>query len=69
MFYRKNIGGKESAARVMAGLLLIGVSLTQLGSTPLGWILAASGAGMALTGLFGYCPACALMGREPPAAE
>ena len=64
MFYRKNVGSKERWTRLLGGALIIACSLTQLGATPLGLILAASGAFTVLTGLFGYCPACAVVGRR-----
>lgn len=65
MVYRKNVGSKESVARVLGGLLIVACSLTQIGTTPLGLVLAASGMVAVLTGLLGYCPACALAGRKP----
>ena len=64
MFYRKNVGSKERWTRLLGGVLIIACSLAQLGATPLGLILAASGAFTVLTGLFGYCPACAVVGRR-----
>jgi hypothetical protein len=30
----------------------------------LGWAVTAGGIGAALTGIFGFCPACALAGRR-----
>jgi hypothetical protein len=65
MVYRKNMGSKESWARVMGGALIVACSFTQVGTTPLGLVLAASGAFTALTGLIGFCPACAMAGRKP----
>lgn len=65
MFYRKNVGSKEGWARVLGGALIMACSLALIGTTPLGLVLAASGAFTALTGLFGYCPACAVVGRKP----
>lgn len=65
MFYRKNVGSKESVVRVVSGVLMAAGSLAWLGTAPLGLVLAASGAGMVLSGLFGYCPACAMVGRKP----
>ena len=65
MFYRKNVGSKECLVRAVGGVLMAAGSLAWLGATPLGLVLAASGAGLALTGLFGYCPACAMVGRKP----
>ncbi|NRF70688.1 DUF2892 domain-containing protein [Aquincola sp. S2] len=65
MLYRKNMGGKERAARLLGGALIVGCALTQIGFTPLGWVLAASGVVAGLTALFGFCPACAMAGRRP----
>ena len=63
MFYRKNIGSKEGCARVIGGALIVACSLTQIGLTLLGLVLAISGVLTALTGLTGLCPACAMAGR------
>ena len=65
MLYRKNVGSKESVARVLVGALIVACSLAQIGTTPLGWVLAASGVFTALTGVFGFRPACAMAGRKP----
>lgn len=65
MCYRKNMDSKESVARVLMGALIVACSLAQIGATPLGLVLAASGVVTALTGLFGFCPACAMAGRKP----
>jgi hypothetical protein len=65
MFYRKNVGSKEGWGRLLGGALIVACSLTQIGMTPLGLVLAASGVVTALTGLFGFCPACAMAGRKP----
>ena len=65
MFYRRNMGSKESVARVLMGALIAACALAQIGATPLGLVLAASGVVTALTGLFGFCPACAIAGRKP----
>ena len=65
MFYRKNMGSKESWARVIGGTLIAACSLTQIGLTQLGLVLATSGARTAQTGLIGFCPACAMAGRKP----
>lgn len=66
MLYRKNVGNRESIARTLGGGLVVACALTQIGFTPLGLVLAASGVFTALTGLFGWCPACALVGRRLP---
>jgi hypothetical protein len=64
MFYRKNMASTESWARVIGGALIVTCSLTQIGLTPLGLVLATSGVLTALTGLIGFCPACAMAGRK-----
>lgn len=64
MFYRKNMSSKESWARVIGGALIVACSLTQIGLTLLGLVLAISGVLTALTGLVGFCPACAMAGRK-----
>ena len=69
MLYRKNVRPLERAARLLGGALIVACALTQVGFTPLGWALAASGAVTALTGLIGFCPACAMAGRRPVEAD
>src|SRR5262245_66424073 len=61
MFYRENMGSKESWARVIGGALIVACSLTQIGLTLLGLVLAISGV---LTALVGFCPTCAMAGRK-----
>ena len=63
MLYRKNVGSKEASARVLGGALMAPCALTLIGFTPVGLVLAGAGAVGVLTGLFGYCPACAMVGR------
>lgn len=64
MLHRKNMGFRESWARVIGGALIVACSLTQVGLTLLGLVLAVSGVLMALTGLIGFCPACGMAGRK-----
>jgi hypothetical protein len=64
MLYRKNMGGKERTTRLLGGALIAACSITQIGFTPLGMVLAGSGVIAALTAVFGFCPACAMMGRR-----
>jgi hypothetical protein len=64
MFHRKNVGSKEGWVRVIGGALIVACSLTQIGLTPLGLMIAVSGVFTALTGLVGFCPACAMAGRK-----
>ena len=64
MFYRKNVYAWEQIVRFIAGAAMIAVGLMWLGGW-LGWVLAAAGLYTGLTGVFGYCPACAMIGRKP----
>ncbi|MES2938742.1 MAG: DUF2892 domain-containing protein [Pseudomonadota bacterium] len=65
MWYRKNMGPKERMLRLAAGGAAVAIGFTQFGFTPLGWLLAGSGVAGVLTGMVGFCPACALAGRKP----
>jgi len=65
MLYRKNMGSRERWVRVIGGALIVACSLTQIGPTLLGLVLATAGVLTALTGLIGFCPACAMAGRKP----
>ncbi len=64
MFYRKNVGPKERWARGVSGALMAGCGLFVLGLTPLGLMAAGAGAVTVVTGVFGFCPACAMLGRK-----
>ncbi len=69
MFYRKNVGSKERVGRLVAGGAMMLCGLVGLQASPLGWLLAASGVVTVLTGVVGYCPACAMVGRRPVKEE
>ena len=60
-FYRKNIGGFHQLLRVVTG---IGVAVAGFVYLPgmTAWLVAAGGAGLALSGVVGYCPMCAVAG-------
>jgi hypothetical protein len=68
MFYRKNLPGWERAMRVVAGIAVISLGLAGFSGTALGYVIAASGAVAILTGFFGFCPMCAMVGRKLPSA-
>lgn len=63
MVYVKNVPNGERVLRAVLGLSAAGAALALLGG-PVGWLLAASAVGLAVTGLLGFCPACALVGRR-----
>ncbi|WP_431096192.1 YgaP family membrane protein [Polaromonas aquatica] len=64
MFYRKNVGPKERWVRGVSGALMAACGLVVLGVTPLGLLAAGAGVVTVLTGLFGFCPGCAMVGRK-----
>src|SRR5712672_794440 len=65
MWYRKNVGGWERAARLIGGGLMLICGVVALHASPLGLLLSGAGVVTQVTGVFGYCPACAVAGREP----
>lgn len=60
-FYRNNIGRTQQVLRVLLGAAAVVLGMVFLPS-PLNWLAAGSGIGMALTGFIGWCPACAMAG-------
>ena len=64
MWYRKNVGGWERAARLIGGGLMLICGVVALHASPLGLLLSGAGVVTLVTGVFGYCPACAIAGRE-----
>jgi hypothetical protein len=65
MFYRKNVGTRERWTRAVAGGLMVACALLGIGMTPLGLLMGGAGVFTALTGVVGFCPACAMVGRKP----
>lgn len=63
MFYVKNVPTWERVLRVVAGLIAVAVGLQVVGGA-IGMLLAVSAAGIVASGLFGFCPACAMVGRR-----
>lgn len=68
MFYVKNVPVWERVLRVAAGAGVALLALSRLeGAAGIG--LAAGAVGIALTGLVGFCPMCAMVGRRPAARD
>lgn len=63
MLYVKNLPLWERALRIGGGTAAAAYAALNMGSV-WGWAMVAGGVGAALTGLFGFCPACALAGRR-----
>ena len=66
MFYRKNLPGWERAIRVVGGAAMIAYGLLGIQGMPIGYLVAGAGAVTILTGFFGFCPMCAMVGRRLP---
>lgn len=64
MFYRKNIRAWEQIVRIVMGIAMVAYGLIAMAGTTAGYGLAAMGLMIGMTGVFGYCPACAMMGRK-----
>ncbi len=63
MLYRKNLPLWERATHALAGIAMMACGLVGLQGLVIGYLVAASGVFVGLTGFFGYCPACAMAGR------
>ena len=63
MFYVKNVPGWERALRIVMGLMALGFAAMGWGQ-PLAMGAGVIGAMLCMTGLFGFCPMCAMVGRE-----
>lgn len=63
MFKNRNLSGRHSAARVVGGCLLLAGALAYFQTSLPGLVLAGIGAVGIVSGVIGYCPACALAGR------
>jgi hypothetical protein len=62
-FYAKNLPAWERMLRILIAVAVVAYALVKLMS-PWSWVVAGSAAGFAVTGLVGFCPACALAGRR-----
>ena len=67
MFYRKNLPGWERTIRAVGGVVMIAYGLFGMPGTMAGYVIAGAGTVAILTGFFGFCPMCALVGRRLPA--
>lgn len=63
MIYIKNLPLWERLLRIGVGTVAAAYAALSVGGV-LGLAIAAGGIGAALTGIFGFCPACALAGRR-----
>lgn len=66
MFYARNLPGWERGLRTIGGIGMIGYGLIGLSGTTVGYVIAGAGMVTMLTGFFGFCPMCAMVGRRLP---
>ncbi len=64
MLYTKNIPAWERSLRIMLGSACAVFAFMAWDESALVVGAALVGATLALTGLFGFCPACAMIGRK-----
>jgi Protein of unknown function (DUF2892) len=64
MLYRKNIYSWEQLLRVVGGTAIGAWGFVGAWGTLLGYGAAAAGVLLVLTGVVGWCPACAAVGRR-----
>lgn len=64
MLYRKNLFSWEQVGRLVLGGVAIASGALTFQTT--NWLVIFMGAAMVVTGVFGFCPACYLVGRRQP---
>ncbi|MBP0595537.1 DUF2892 domain-containing protein [Paraburkholderia sp. LEh10] len=68
MFYMKNVPMLERIMRVVAGMAIAMLSIAYW-TRPVGIVVAIAALGIVVSGLVGFCPACALVGRRLKKAQ
>jgi hypothetical protein len=63
MMYVKNVPAWERILRLLIAVAAIAYGVLAAAG-PLQWIVVAGAACLAMSGLLGFCPACALVGRR-----
>jgi hypothetical protein len=66
-FFMKNVPGWERVLRLGLAAAAV-IAAVMLGGTP-GLLLGVAAAAFTATGLFGFCPMCALVGRRLPSQD
>ena len=64
MFYVKNVPNWERILRLIAGVIALGFSVLNWGTSSMAVGVGVMGAVLAMTGLIGFCPMCAMVGRK-----
>jgi hypothetical protein len=64
MIFAKNVPVPERILRIILGIGMLYPGLFMLQGHLTGYLLAAAGLSIILTGFWGFCPMCALVGRK-----
>ena len=64
MFYVKNVPTWERVLRVLVSIFALYYAYQNWGQSNLGIAMGVVGAILAMSGLMGYCPMCAMVGRK-----
>ena len=64
MFYTKNLSTLKRIIRVTIGIAALAYVYQNWGVSNYGVVIGLAAAMLAMTGLFGYCPMCAMVGKK-----
>jgi hypothetical protein len=64
MFHVKNVPAWERILRVLTGVMALAFAAMSWGTSGIAVAAGVMGAALALTGLVGFCPMCAMVGRR-----
>lgn len=64
MFYLKNVNNGERVLRVVMGMMALALTFMYWGQSLVAVSAGIAGAIMGMTGLIGFCPMCAIVGRK-----
>lgn len=64
MYFKTNVPGWERAIRIAMGIMAAGLAYLYAPSPMTAWIGIAMAVMFAGTGLIGFCPMCAMVGRR-----
>lgn len=64
MFYLKNVPNWERILRIVMGVVALVFAVMNWGASNLAVGAGIMGAMLAMTGLVGFCPMCAMVGRK-----
>lgn len=69
MFYVKNVPTWERVLRIVVGMAALAFAFVNVGTSAMAVGAGLVGAMLAMTGLVGFCPMCAMVGRKLKKAD